>query len=157
MTDAGGPANVGFDDRVRTRRMWIGIALASAACSFWPGAQVVAIFMLPISIAVLLGTRFVERSGAEGGFVTTIADYGPFIEAAAATFEGLKQSRGSGSDATAEHVAGVIHEACVDETPRLRWVATQNIEPLVRARRETSEEQYMALMRAAVTPKLPAR
>lgn len=100
----------------------------------------------------VLSTRFMDRSGAEGGFVTEIADYGPFVESSIALFEGLKASRGAGADATSEHVAEVIYEAAVDETDRLRWVATQNIEALVRARRETSETEYMATMRAAFTP-----
>jgi hypothetical protein len=59
VIDAEGPAAVGFDDRRRTRRMWIAIAVGSAACWLWPGAEIVAFFMLPIAIAVLLGMRFV--------------------------------------------------------------------------------------------------
>jgi hypothetical protein len=46
-------------------------------------------------------------------------------------------------------VAGVIYEAASDGTDRLRYVATA---PLVRARRETSEDDYIALMRATFTP-----
>jgi len=93
-----------------------------------------------------------DRSGSEGGFTTEIADYGPFVESSIVLFEGLKASRGSGEDATSEHVAEVLFEATTDETDRLRWVATRNIEAQVRARRETSEAEYMALMRAAFAP-----
>jgi len=100
----------------------------------------------------VLSTRFMDRSGSEGGFTTEIADYGPFVESSIALFEGLKASRGSGEDATSEHVAEVLFEATTDETDRLRWVATRNIEAQVRARRETSEAEYMALMRAAFAP-----
>ena len=46
----------------------------------------------------------------------------------------------------------MLFEATTDETDRLRWVATRNIEAQVRARRETSEVEYMALMRAAFAP-----
>lgn len=101
----------------------------------------------------VLTTKFMDRSGAEGGFTVDIADYGPFVEAAAQTYEEMKASRGSGTDATSEHVAEVIYEAATDETDRLRWVATRNIEELVRLRRSTSEAEYMAFMRKAVTPK----
>jgi len=34
-----------------------------------------------------------------------------------------------------------------DGTDRLRYVATEDIKPLIKARRETSEEEYLAFMR----------
>jgi len=47
----------------------------------------------------------------------------------------------------------VILEAATDGSDRLRYVATADILPLVTARRETSEAQYVALMRATFLPK----
>ena len=41
-----------------------------------------------------------------------------------------------------------------DGTDQLRYVATDDIKPLVRARRETSEAEYMAFMRERVTPRI---
>ena len=35
-----------------------------------------------------------------------------------------------------------------DGTDQLRYVATEDIKPLIKARRETSEEEYLAFMRA---------
>jgi len=49
---------------------------------------------------------------------------------------------------TEEHVAQVIYDAATDGTDRLRYVATDDIKPLAKMRRETSEEQYMDFMRA---------
>jgi hypothetical protein len=42
----------------------------------------------------------------------------------------------------------VISEAATDGSDQLRYVATKDIEPLVKARRETSEADYIALMRS---------
>jgi hypothetical protein len=50
--------------------------------------------------------------------------------------------------ASEEDVARVIYGAATDGTTRLRYVATQDIEPLVKARREESEEGYIRLMRS---------
>jgi hypothetical protein len=44
--------------------------------------------------------------------------------------------------------ARVIFDATTDGTNRLRYVATEDIQPLVMARRETSEEEYIAFVRA---------
>ncbi|HWJ75306.1 MAG TPA: SDR family oxidoreductase [Kaistia sp.] len=98
-------------------------------------------------------TRFGERSAAEVRSVERIADYDAFIAGAEAVFAGLRAGR---ANATSAEVAEVIFAAATDGTDRLRYVATKDIEPLVRARRETSEDAYMAFMRARVAPKLPA-
>ncbi|HEX8912644.1 MAG TPA: hypothetical protein VF796_09830 [Humisphaera sp.] len=46
----------------------------------------------------------------------------------------------------------MIFAAATDGTDRLRYVATADIEPLVRARRETSEREYMAFARSQFRP-----
>ena len=66
-------------------------------------------------------------------------------------FAGLRESR---ANATSEEVAEVIFTAATDGTDRLRYVATDDIKRWVAARRETSEAEYLAFMRARVTPKL---
>lgn len=96
-------------------------------------------------------TDFGRRSGAEAAAQDAPRDYRRFIEAAGEVFAGLRAARGS---ATAEGVAEVIFTAATDGTDRLRYVATEDIRHLVAARRETSEEAYMALMRGLVTPQL---
>jgi hypothetical protein len=49
--------------------------------------------------------------------------------------------------ATEEDVASVIFEAATDGTDQFRYVATEDIKPLVAARRETSEARYIKFMR----------
>lgn len=45
-------------------------------------------------------------------------------------------------------VAKVIYEAATDGSDQFRYVATEDIVPLVKARRETSEQEYISLMRS---------
>ncbi|MCU1758571.1 SDR family oxidoreductase [Pseudomonas sp. 14P_8.1_Bac3] len=92
----------------------------------------------------VVSTGFGARSAAEAAGLTTPVDYGQFVDAALKVFEGLRGER----LATSQEVAQVIFDAASDGTDRLRYVATQDIEPLVKARRETSEADYMALMRS---------
>ncbi|MGO4124198.1 SDR family oxidoreductase [Inquilinus sp. YAF38] len=96
-------------------------------------------------------TSFGERSAAEAGASAELPDYRPFLEGAMQVFAGLRASR---ADATSEEVAEVIYTAATDGTDQLRYVATDDIKPLVRARRETSEAEYMAFMRERVTPRI---
>ena len=96
-------------------------------------------------------TGFGPRSGAEATQAQPPADYGPFIGGALAVFDGLRASR---ANATSEEVAEVIFTAATDGTDQLRYVATDDIKPLVAARRETSEAAYMAFMRERMAPKL---
>jgi NAD(P)-dependent dehydrogenase (short-subunit alcohol dehydrogenase family) len=89
-------------------------------------------------------TGFGPRSAAEASQQAAVpADYDSFVAGTLQVFDGLRSAR----LATPEDVARVILEAASDGTDRLRYVATQDIEPLVKARRETSEDAYIALMR----------
>ncbi|WP_298368527.1 SDR family oxidoreductase [Azospirillum sp.] len=96
-------------------------------------------------------TDFGRRSGEEAALSRTLPDYEPFVAAANAVFAGLRASRAA---ATSEEVAEVIFTAATDGTDQLRYVATDDIRPLVAARRETSEANYLAFMRERVAPKL---
>ena len=96
-------------------------------------------------------TNFGQRSGQEASAGRTLPDYDPFVTAANAVFAGLRASRAA---ATSEEVAEVIHTAATDGTDRLRYVATEDIKPLVAARRESSEDEYLTFMRERVAPKL---
>lgn len=92
-----------------------------------------------------LSTNFGSRSRTEGMSSTVPSDYLPIAEDAGARFQGLAQV----ATATAEEVADVIYTATTDGTDQLRYVATRDIEPFVRARRETSETTYIKTMRDA--------
>jgi NAD(P)-dependent dehydrogenase (short-subunit alcohol dehydrogenase family) len=97
----------------------------------------------------VLSTNFGERSGAEAAKNGALADYDAFVAKTLDVFAGLRATR----LATEESVAQVIYEAATDGTDRLRYVATEDIKPLVKARRETSEEDYVAIMRSRFSPK----
>lgn len=88
-------------------------------------------------------TKFGERSGTEAAVGAAPDDYAPFQAKAGELFARLRASRGA---ATSEEVAEVIVEAAEDRSERLRWVATEDIKPLIAARRETSEQKYRAFM-----------
>jgi NAD(P)-dependent dehydrogenase (short-subunit alcohol dehydrogenase family) len=93
----------------------------------------------------VVSTGFGQRSATEASQQTHApADYDAFAAGTLKVFDGLRAAR----LASAEDVANVILEAASDGTDRLRYVATADIAPLVKARRETSEAQYMELMRA---------
>lgn len=92
-------------------------------------------------------TRFSERSFGEVQTTEAIPDYADFVEKTQTLFRRLGEAR---SGATSEEVAEVIVAATVDDSDRLRYVATEDIKPLVAARRETSEEEYRAFMRRAL-------
>jgi NAD(P)-dependent dehydrogenase (short-subunit alcohol dehydrogenase family) len=98
----------------------------------------------------VLDTKFSQRSAEEYTRNPALADYDGFITGASAVFDGLRNNR----LATSEDVAQAIFDAATDGTNQLRYVATQDILPLIKARRETSEAQYMASMREKFSPKL---
>jgi NAD(P)-dependent dehydrogenase (short-subunit alcohol dehydrogenase family) len=95
----------------------------------------------------VLSTDFARRSGAESALAEALPDYEPFVSAMRAMFGKLAASR---AGATSEQVAEVIFTAATDGKAQLRYVATDNIKPWIAARRETSEAEYMAFMRARV-------
>ncbi len=107
--------------------------------------------LAPLGIAVKivepggsLSSNFGQRSGSEAGAVTTPSDYDGFVAGSGTVFQKL----GALATASAEDVAAVIYEAATDGSGRLRYVATDDIKPMVKARRETSEEEYLAYMRS---------
>ncbi len=97
----------------------------------------------------VVSTNFGKRSGAEAAQNTSPPDYDAFVTDANAIFASLRGQR----LATEEDVAKVIFTAATDGTNQLRYVATADILPLIKARRETSEEQYIEFMRSRYLPK----
>ena len=92
----------------------------------------------------VVSTNFGKRSQEEAMRNDSIPDYNDFVVRTAALFASLRASR----SASELGVAEVIYRAATDGTNQLRYVATADIEPLVRTRRETSEQEYIALMRS---------
>jgi NAD(P)-dependent dehydrogenase (short-subunit alcohol dehydrogenase family) len=99
----------------------------------------------------VLDTKFGTRSGAEFSTTSTSPEYDPFIAGASAVFDRMRAER---KDATSSDVAKVIFEAATDGSDQLRYVATDDIRPLVEKRRGSSEAEYMAFMREYMTPKI---
>jgi NAD(P)-dependent dehydrogenase (short-subunit alcohol dehydrogenase family) len=100
----------------------------------------------------VLSTNFGKRSGQEAAQNRPLKDYAAFVAATNEVFSELRASR----LATEDDVAKVIFEAATDGTDRLRYVATGDIAPLVKARRETSEAEYIGHMRSQFSPPKPS-
>jgi NAD(P)-dependent dehydrogenase (short-subunit alcohol dehydrogenase family) len=97
----------------------------------------------------VLTTGFGKRTASEASLMPAAPeDYSSFIAGAHKVFGTMRAAR----LATAEEVARVIVEAASDESHQLRYVATKDIEPLVKARRETSESRYIEFMRSQFMP-----
>lgn len=96
-------------------------------------------------------TDFGKRSGSEATQIDNISEYGPFLAHANRFFQGLRDGRLG----TEEQVAQTIFIAATDGTDQVRYVATDDIKPLLRARRETSETEYMAFMRSLFADTTP--
>jgi NAD(P)-dependent dehydrogenase (short-subunit alcohol dehydrogenase family) len=96
-------------------------------------------------------TNFVARSDQEAALASPLPDYRPFVTAANEIFDGLRAAR---AGSTSDGVAEAIFAAATDGTDRLRYIATEEIKPLIAMRRETSEDEYIAFMRGRFMPKL---
>jgi NAD(P)-dependent dehydrogenase (short-subunit alcohol dehydrogenase family) len=92
----------------------------------------------------VVSTDFGKRSGQEAAQNASLADYDGFVTRTNAAFAALRAQR----LATEKNVAQVIFDAATDGSDRLRYVATDDIKPLVKARRETSEQEYITFMRS---------
>jgi NAD(P)-dependent dehydrogenase (short-subunit alcohol dehydrogenase family) len=92
----------------------------------------------------VLSTSFGKRSGEEAAGSGSLPSYASFMAHTAALFDNMR----SGPMGTEEQVTECIYTAVTDGTDQLRYVATDDIKPLIHARRETSETEYMALMRS---------
>lgn len=92
----------------------------------------------------MLSTEFGKRATAEAVQQVAPSDYDDFIAEAQEIFAGLRAAR----LATSEDVAQMIFDAASDGTDCWRYVTTPDIEPLFKARRETSEDRYIAMMRS---------
>lgn len=98
----------------------------------------------------VLTTNFDTRATALATDDVTPAEYAPFVDATHAMLDQMR----SAATATEQQVAEVIHQAALDDSGRLRHVATDDIRELVRLRQETCEDEYMAFMRQHIVPQL---
>lgn len=89
-------------------------------------------------------TNFMARMSGEGAGVEMIPDYLPFLQQIGQVYGGMAEA----ADADAvEKVVAAIFEAATDGTDQLRYAPTNDIAPLLSARRGSSEDEYRALTR----------
>ena len=118
------------------------------------------VFTLPM-ISLYCASKFALEGYSEAltyelaplGQLEVPADYDPVVASTNAVFARLRGQPLS----TQEEVAAAIFAAATDGSDQLRYVVGDDIRPLVHARRESSEQQYIALMRARFTTASPAR
>lgn len=91
----------------------------------------------------VVSTNFGKRGAREGEHAAALPDYDGFAEDMLKAFAALREER----LATEEDVAAVIYDAANDGSDQLRYVATDDIKPLIAARREGSEAEYIGMMR----------
>jgi NAD(P)-dependent dehydrogenase (short-subunit alcohol dehydrogenase family) len=84
-------------------------------------------------------TNFVARMGEESTGLQVIGDYLPFLEQIGKFYGSMSQA--SDPDAI-EKVVAAIYEAVNDNSDQLRYTPTDDIRPLLNARRSTSETEY---------------
>jgi len=92
----------------------------------------------------IFNTAFFARSAREARMNNALPDYDEFLARVNSFFSYIETHFGG----TEDEVCQCVYTAVTDETSKVRYVATKDIEALIAARRETSEEQYMSMMRA---------
>jgi NAD(P)-dependent dehydrogenase (short-subunit alcohol dehydrogenase family) len=88
-------------------------------------------------------TAFSARMAAEHALLAVQPDYEAFADRTAAAFAGLRAAR----KVSAEEVAGVIYEAATDGKSRLRYFTGEDVGGFVQAKRDLSDEAFLAFMR----------
>jgi short-subunit dehydrogenase len=94
-------------------------------------------------------TSFSARAQREAAGLVMPDDYKAFMAQVAQIFAGIAGT--ADADAT-EKVAEAIFAAATDGTDQLRYEPNSDTRPLLAARRESSEEAYMTLMRSFNRP-----
>ncbi len=89
-------------------------------------------------------TGFMARMGEEGADVTFIADYLPFLQQIGKIYGGMQ---GAADVNAVDKVVEALFLAATDGSDRLRYAPTDDIKPLLDARRGSSEEEYTSLTR----------
>ncbi len=89
-------------------------------------------------------SNFHDRSAQEFVADASLTDYDAFVSHVNAVFDELRSNR----LATSEDVAQNIYSAATDGTDQLRYVVGTDILPLIAARRESTEQEYINYMRS---------
>lgn len=93
-------------------------------------------------------TSFNARTAAGSANDTTLTDYDGFVANTAKAFAAMV----SASNMSSDDVAKVIYGAATDGSSQLRYLVGDDARGFVKARREMTEADYMAFMRAKFLP-----
>ena len=91
----------------------------------------------------ITSTKFGDRTAKEATPLAPPTDYDAFVAATRKTFAKLV----SAAKTDTPDVANVIFTAATDGTDKLRYFVGVDNPPLIKARREMSEEEYMRFVR----------
>jgi NAD(P)-dependent dehydrogenase (short-subunit alcohol dehydrogenase family) len=115
----------------------------SEALSFELAAVGIAVKIIQPSGGIT-STKFGDRTAREAKSLTLPADYNAFVDATRKTFAAMMTA----AKTDTPDVAEVIFTAATDGTGKLRYFVGVDNPPLIKARREMSEEEYMRFVRA---------
>jgi NAD(P)-dependent dehydrogenase (short-subunit alcohol dehydrogenase family) len=115
----------------------------SEALSFELAAVGIAVKIIQPSGGIT-STKFGDRTAREAQPLTPPADYAAFVDATRTTF--AKMMTAAKTDTP--DVAEVIFTAATDGTDKLRYFVGVDNPPLIKARREMTEEEYIRFVRA---------
>ena len=90
-----------------------------------------------------MNTNFMARVGGESGSQQPIEDYAPFVGHIGQVYGAM----GSAADPDAvEKVVAAVFAAATDASKQLRYAPTDDIQPMLNARRASSEDAYRSAM-----------
>jgi NAD(P)-dependent dehydrogenase (short-subunit alcohol dehydrogenase family) len=90
------------------------------------------------------GTNFNERAAWDRTLNSSLEDYDDFVSRTTEAFANMSAAR----TVSSSEAARVIYGAATDGTDRLRYLVGDDSRGFIKARRETSDEEYMAFMRS---------
>jgi short-subunit dehydrogenase len=119
----------------------------SEALSYELASQNIAV-KLVIPHGGVTSTRFNARTAEGTADNAALADYDGFVADTARAFAAMT----SASNISSDDIAKVIYGAATDGSNQLRYLVGDDARGFVKARREMSEGDYMAFMRAKFSP-----
>jgi NAD(P)-dependent dehydrogenase (short-subunit alcohol dehydrogenase family) len=120
----------------------------SEALSYELASQNIAV-KLVIPHGGVTSTSFNQRTIRDRAHDPSLSSYDDFIARTDEAFRNMVAAR----SISADEVAAVIYTAATDGTDRLRYLVGDDARGFVKARREMSEEDYIAFMRARFSAK----
>lgn len=121
----------------------------SEAVSYELASQNIAV-KLVIPHGGVTSTAFNQRTFSESASDPSLTGYDTFVQDTGKAFAAMTTA----SNISSDDVAGVIYGATTDSSRQLRYLIGDDARGFVKARREMTEGDYMAFMRAKFLPKV---